>query len=538
MILIPLAATSGGDIEETALNTNLEAVEECARQLRLRDIGGLVVIDLIDMSAVSNRQKVEQHLTDILQKRDPARIQVGRISRFGLLEMSRQRLRPTLGESSQEICPRCLGEGHIRGIEPLALAIMRILSEQAMNGDNIELRAFAPIKVASYLMNEKRSTITKIEQNCDVKIVIIPASDIETPHYHIECITEDSITSSTPKSSYELNYTFTEFSNGQYPTSRDQTPAVANILTQGPAMNVNLVKRLWHTVFGSETKETAEPDVATPPQASKRERNTRSPSRSRTRDSGSSSSRRNSKDKDGRSTTKSRVNKERNTSNKRSSQSSTTAKDQKESSSRSRKSSSSRTADKNTPAKRGEKSRNQSSRSTEGKRTKSSSSKTTVTQTTTTDADLKQLTSNQPVDSKNTAVSEEKTTITETKARSRRQTRRQRTTKGPARKISGKTQTTKKDIAEPQTTEDTTDVTTLAKTDQVVKVDSSTPASTTQANSTPTEITSTTDKQTTPKPRASRRRGRYVRIQKGARPRAKSETKAESKETTSEEKSE
>src|SRR5690606_26662471 len=153
-------ATKGADIEETALATNLEAADEIARQLRLRDIGGLVVIDFIDMQAVKNQREVENRMRDALEM-DRARVQIGRISRFGLLEMSRQRLRPSLEETTSKICPRCAGQGTIRSTKSLALSILRLVEEEAQKERSAEIRAITPVSVATYLLNEKRKTIDR-----------------------------------------------------------------------------------------------------------------------------------------------------------------------------------------------------------------------------------------------------------------------------------------------------------------------------------------------------------------------------------------
>jgi hypothetical protein len=161
-------ATKGADIEETALNTNLEAADEIARQLRLRDLGGLFVIDFIDMTPAKNQREVENRLRDAL-KQDRARVQVARISRFGLLEMSRQRLRPSLGESSQHVCPRCKGQGTIRGVESLALSVLRIVEEEAMKDSTARILAQLPVDVAAFLLNEKRRKIFEIEQRHQVE---------------------------------------------------------------------------------------------------------------------------------------------------------------------------------------------------------------------------------------------------------------------------------------------------------------------------------------------------------------------------------
>ncbi|MGB0834620.1 MAG: ribonuclease E [Psychrobium sp.] len=177
-------ATKGGDIEETAFNTNLEASVEIARQLRLRDLGGLVVIDYIDMNSTKHQRDVENKLRDAL-KVDRAKIQVGRISRFGLMEMSRQRIRPSLGESSTHICPRCTGQGTIRGNESLALSILRLMEEEAIKDSTSQIEAQVPVNVAAYLLNEKRKAIRVIETRHNVDVVIVPNVNLETPHYEV-----------------------------------------------------------------------------------------------------------------------------------------------------------------------------------------------------------------------------------------------------------------------------------------------------------------------------------------------------------------
>ena len=179
-------ATKGADIEETALNTNLEAADEIGRQLRLRDLGGLFVIDFIDMTPARNQREVENRLKEAM-KQDRARVQIGRISRFGLLEMSRQRLRPSLGEStSQHVCPRCDGHGFIRGVESLALSILRIIEEQTMKENTGRVIAQLPVDVATFLLNEKREAIHGIEQRQSVHVVLVPNAELKTPHYSIE----------------------------------------------------------------------------------------------------------------------------------------------------------------------------------------------------------------------------------------------------------------------------------------------------------------------------------------------------------------
>ena len=183
-------ATRGSDIEQTALQTNLEAADEIARQLRLRDIGGLIVIDFIDMSPVRHQREVEQRLRDALQM-DRARIQIGKISRFGLLEMSRQRLRPSLGESSYRVCPRCNGRGNIRHTESLAVSVLRLLAGEAMKEHTGRVVAALPVEVATYLLNEKRAALRDIEQKSGVDLLLVPDPGKESPDYTIERVRSD-----------------------------------------------------------------------------------------------------------------------------------------------------------------------------------------------------------------------------------------------------------------------------------------------------------------------------------------------------------
>ena len=175
-------ATRGGDIEETALRTNTEAADEAARQMRLRDLGGLIVIDFIDMESTKNQREVEQRLKDALHY-DRARVQMGKISRFGLMELSRQRLRPSLSEGSHVVCPRCTGTGHIRDTESSALHVLRIIQEEAMKENTAAVYAQVPVDVATFLLNEKRTDIAKIEARLRVNVILIPNKHIETPHY-------------------------------------------------------------------------------------------------------------------------------------------------------------------------------------------------------------------------------------------------------------------------------------------------------------------------------------------------------------------
>ncbi|MCP1366972.1 ribonuclease E, partial [Halomonas sp. BBD48] len=209
-------ATRGSDIEETALQTNLEAADEIARQLRLRDIGGLVVIDFIDMSPARNQREVENRVRDAL-KLDRARVQIGRISRFGLMEMSRQRLRPSLGETSGVVCPRCDGQGTIRDVRSMSLSIMRLIEEEAMKERSAQIRAILPVPVATYLLNEKRATLADIERRQGVRVVLLPSPDMDTPHYDVQRLRDDHLEDDEEaKSSFELS---TETDVGKEPDS-------------------------------------------------------------------------------------------------------------------------------------------------------------------------------------------------------------------------------------------------------------------------------------------------------------------------------
>jgi ribonuclease E len=196
-------ATRGHDIEQTAFNTNLEAADEVARQLRLRDLGGLIVIDFIDMESAKNQREVENRLRDAL-KHDRARVQVGKISRFGLLELSRQRLQPSLEETTHSACPRCHGTGYIRDTASTALHVLRILQEEAMKENTAQIQAQVPVDVATYLLNEKRSEIFKIETRFKVNILLIPNPHLETPNYHIERLRHDAPQLDAQTPSYEL----------------------------------------------------------------------------------------------------------------------------------------------------------------------------------------------------------------------------------------------------------------------------------------------------------------------------------------------
>jgi ribonuclease E len=217
-------ATRGADIEETAVNTNLEAADEIARQLRLRDMGGLVVIDFIDMNANRNQREVENRMRDALEK-DRARVQIGRISRFGLLEMSRQRLRPSLGETSAIVCPRCSGQGTIRDVESLSLSILRILQEEASKQKSTEVRADVPLVVSAYLLNEKRADLTEIESQSNTRIIITANPELETPHYEITGVNRQAQT-------YEV-----EATSEPEPPANVKKPQPEAAAVQKPAVN-------------------------------------------------------------------------------------------------------------------------------------------------------------------------------------------------------------------------------------------------------------------------------------------------------------
>ncbi|MBV1932108.1 MAG: Rne/Rng family ribonuclease [Porticoccaceae bacterium] len=229
-------ATKGSDIEETAFKTNLEAADEIARQLRLRDVGGLIVIDFIDMLANKNQRAVEERMRKALEV-DRARVQVGRISRFGLLEMSRQRLRPSLEEMTSKMCPRCSGQGTIRGTRSLALAILRLVEEEAQKESSAQIRVTTPVPVATFLLNEKRNEITEIEQRNKTKIVVLPNPEMETPHYDVQRIRAQDEAPS------EYSYKLTETTSIEdkleliqpKPVPPAPVPAVQNLPPKAPA---------------------------------------------------------------------------------------------------------------------------------------------------------------------------------------------------------------------------------------------------------------------------------------------------------------
>ena len=213
-------ATKGSDIEETAFNTNLEAAEEIARQLRLRDLGGLVVIDFIDMTPVRHQREVENRMRDSVHQ-DRARIQLGRISRFGLLEMSRQRLRPSIGETSQGVCPRCSGTGQVRGVESLALSILRLMEEEAIKENTQHVQAQVPVPVATYLLNEKRRSVMHIEKHHGVRVLIIPNPHMDTPQYEVLRVKKDE---SIAEASYDISIKQAEVEEAKMPKFDKEAP--------------------------------------------------------------------------------------------------------------------------------------------------------------------------------------------------------------------------------------------------------------------------------------------------------------------------
>ena len=264
-------ATRGSDIEETALNTNLEAAEEIARQLRLRDMGGLIVIDFIDMNASRNQRAVENRMRDALEA-DRARVQVGRISRFGLMEMSRQRLRPSLEETTAIICPRCTGQGVIRNVRSLALSVLRILEEETLKERSAGVRAIVPVPIASFLLNEKRSDITAIEARNGVRIMIVPNPNMETPHFEVVRVRDDQMDALLSQESHEVAAEVLEASTEDgyeappIPEAQDaivksvapQQPAPAQTRVATPSASVaapapqgSFLGRLFKGLFGS-----------------------------------------------------------------------------------------------------------------------------------------------------------------------------------------------------------------------------------------------------------------------------------------------
>lgn len=262
-------ATAGSDIEETAFNTNLEAAEEISRQLRLRDLGGLIVIDFIDMNAPRHQREVENRLREAL-KIDRARVQVGRISRFGLLEMSRQRLRPSLGESSQVVCPRCNGHGTIRSTESLGLAIIRIVQEEAIKDSTSRVVVSVPVDAAAFLLNDKRSVLADVEERYSIGITVYPQIGWETPQYEVKRIRrgeEEADLGRTAGGGAPERESAAEVGAA---TAARELPAVAGVKPRGPmplrgvraATHGGLLKRLWGNLFGSGEAASEPPGSA------------------------------------------------------------------------------------------------------------------------------------------------------------------------------------------------------------------------------------------------------------------------------------
>ena len=309
-------ATKGSDIEQTALQTNLEAADEIARQLRLRDMGGLIVIDFIDMGANKNQRAVENRIRDALEI-DRARVQVGRISRFGLLEMSRQRLRPSLGEISAIVCPRCTGQGTIRDTKSLALSILRLLQEEAGKERTAEVRAMVPVDVAAFLLNEKRSAVNDIETSTNVRVLIIPNPHLETPHFEVIRLRDDEVEEDAV-ASYEIELDMPD--PVAIRDDADMTPAAPQALVRGvtpqqpapsettpaasepavvaapveKAASPSLLGRVWSALFAPVEEEQAEtiteeaseaPEVSKADTGRQRSRRNQSNNRSRSKES-------------------------------------------------------------------------------------------------------------------------------------------------------------------------------------------------------------------------------------------------------------
>ena len=259
-------STKGSDIEETALNTNLEAAEEISRQLRLRDIGGLIVIDFIDMLNLNNKRKVETALREHLHT-DRARVQLGKISRFGLFEMSRQRLRPSLDDSNHSPCPRCDGQGTIRNVKSLSLSVLRIIEEEAMKDMTAKLIIHAPVDSTAFLLNEKRHLISEIQQRLNVEILIIPDSALVTPQYSIERIKKtDQIEEISTRASYQLqrdkdgdienNARFiTKNTLREEPLVKQIIPAKPLPASRKKSMLKNIIINFFKNLFGTSPKK-------------------------------------------------------------------------------------------------------------------------------------------------------------------------------------------------------------------------------------------------------------------------------------------
>jgi ribonuclease E len=272
-------ATGGTDIETTAFNTNLEAADEIARQLRLRDLGGLIVIDFIDMNNAKNQRDVESRLKEALEN-DRARIQVGRISRFGLLEMSRQRLRLSLGESSQDICPRCEGRGTVRNIQSHSLAIVRLIEEEALKKKIAQIQVQLPVEMATYIINEKRNQLANIEKRHGVDVVVVANPHLQMPHYSINSVKLDNITKAK-RPSYELieepQVMFIKADDERLISSKPAVEAFAQSSHSENGTKDSVLKKIWQIIFGSKatkhmSKGTVKEDESNKPSHQQRRR--------------------------------------------------------------------------------------------------------------------------------------------------------------------------------------------------------------------------------------------------------------------------
>ncbi|MDP1594296.1 MAG: Rne/Rng family ribonuclease [Gallionella sp.] len=301
-------ATKGSDIEATAFNTNLEAAEEIARQMRLRDLGGLIVIDFIDMENSKNQRDVENRLRDSLRF-DRARVQTAKISRFGLLELSRQRLQPSLGESNYITCPRCSGIGHIRGTESSALHILRIIQEEAMKDSSAAIHAQVPVDVATFLLNEKRADIHRVESRLKVPIILIPNPHMETPNYTINRLRHDDLSGEMTQASYNLVEKPDEGKQAQEPQKGVRAQAIVKGITptqpapmkvEQPVATSSLLGQIggWFKSLLS-TDEPGETAVASKPRANPRRERSERPERNE----GGNRKRRDRNDKPERNTT-------------------------------------------------------------------------------------------------------------------------------------------------------------------------------------------------------------------------------------------
>lgn len=261
-------ATKGGNIEETAFNTNLEAADEIARQLRIRDIGGLVVVDFIDMTPTRNQREVENRLRNAMSV-DRARIQTGRISRFGLLEMSRQRLRSSLSRSSQITCPRCEGRGMVRNVESLAMSIIHLIQEDATKNETHVLQIQLPVEVATYLLNEKREALRDIEAHSKISIVIIPNEHLQSPQYHFKAVKDEH---SKQTASYKLAHIPKTDTNSHKKSASPklaQEPAITQFLSSQSstapkkAASGGIIKRIWDMMLGAPSEPVKKAPPAT-----------------------------------------------------------------------------------------------------------------------------------------------------------------------------------------------------------------------------------------------------------------------------------